>query len=215
MPNLKNRKNPASGNHKTNENPESTLKAWRFVEDRERFKTPVFKVMDRRTVSPKDGREKDFSVLAAPDWVNVLALTPENEVVLVRQYRHGSKDFSLELPGGVSEEGDGPEKTALRELMEETGYGVLKLERLLTLNPNPALFSNNVITFLGTGAEKKGAVSFDENEETELVLVSVPRLRELYLEGRFTHALMSAPIGYFLLKRSIGMANPIAGVPSA
>jgi 8-oxo-dGTP pyrophosphatase MutT (NUDIX family) len=174
------------------------LKPWTFVSDTETFSTPVFTVLARKVISPKDGKEKDFTVLRAPNWVNILALTPSLEVVMVNQYRHGSREFSLELPGGVTEEGDSLRESAVRELMEETGYSCEKVEKLLTLNPNPAIFGNSITTFLAHGARKTGDVDFDENEETEVSLLTIDKLRELYLSGCFTHALMSAPIGYFL-----------------
>lgn len=181
--------------------PKRAIRPWGWVRDEPRLSTPVFEVLDRWAVSPKDGLEKPFTVIKAPDWVNVLALTPDESVVLVDQWRHGSGAFSLELPGGIPEKGeDDLEKAARRELKEETGYGCESMERLLTLNPNPALFGNGITTFLARGARPEGPVSFDENEETELRLVSVPELREIFLSGGFTHALMAAPIGFFLAK---------------
>lgn len=179
------------------------LKPWTFISDCTCFQTPVFKVLERRAISPKDQKEKVFTVLQAPNWVNILALTPDMEVVMVNQYRHGSKSFSLELPGGVKEEGDSLEEAARRELMEETGYSCESVEKLISLNPNPAIFGNSITTFLARGAKKTGDVHFDENEETELRLVTMKSLKELFEKGAFTHALMCAPIGYFLAKFQI------------
>jgi 8-oxo-dGTP pyrophosphatase MutT (NUDIX family) len=171
---------------------------WTWVRDREAYQTRILSVLERTVVSPKDGEEKTFTVLKAPSWVNVLAITDDSKVVMVNQYRQGSREFSLELPGGVVEDGDALEESALRELMEETGYGCDSVSVLMSLNPNPAIFDNSITTFLARGARKVGEVSFDENEETEVRLVGLDELRDLFLAGAFGHALMAAPIGYFL-----------------
>jgi 8-oxo-dGTP pyrophosphatase MutT (NUDIX family) len=172
------------------------------VRDERAYSTPVFEILTRTSVSPKDGLEKRFTYIKAPEWVNVLALTEGGEVILVDQWRHGSQSFSLELPGGVREGSDSLEATARRELREETGYACDSLRELVSLNPNPALFGNRITTFLGKGARKEGPVSFDENEETEPRLVSVAELRRIYLAGGFSHALMAAAIGFFLASQA-------------
>jgi 8-oxo-dGTP pyrophosphatase MutT (NUDIX family) len=149
-------------------------------------------------MSPKDGREKAFAVLSAPSWANVLALDPENRVVLVNQYRHGSRDFSLELPGGVVGDGETPLEAAMRELEEETGYTAGPPEELISMNPNPALLGNSITTAIARDAVKTSRESFDENEEAETLLVTIDELERRFRGGGFTHALMLAAIGYFL-----------------
>jgi tyrosyl-tRNA synthetase len=183
--------------------PKTPIRPWSFVSDQELLKTPVFTVLSRKVISPKDGKEKSFSVLEARDWVNILALTPDNMVVLVNQYRHGSREFSLELPGGVTDPGDSLAEGAKRELMEETGYSVGPISELVSFYPNPALLGNRITTFLAKGAIKTGGTDFDENEETEVLLLSLPEIKERFLAGEFEHALMGAAIGYFLVKEGL------------
>jgi 8-oxo-dGTP pyrophosphatase MutT (NUDIX family) len=178
----------------------SNLPPWPFVSDKVAYKTPVLNVLERRVISPKDGLEKCFTVFQAPSWVNVLALTEDNQVVMVSQYRHGSRSFSLELPGGVVEPGDTLEAAARRELLEETGYTAPDFELLVTLNPNPAIFGNGITTYLAKGAKMTGQTHFDPNEETELVLVSLSALKEKMLSGEIDHALMLAALGFYFLK---------------
>ncbi|MDR1545393.1 MAG: NUDIX hydrolase [Deltaproteobacteria bacterium] len=175
------------------------VKLWEHLGDSPVLQTPVFEVLRRRCRSPKDGLEKNFSCLAAPDWVNVLPLTDDGRAVLVRQYRHGSRRLSLELPGGVVEPGQSPEETARRELMEETGWSAADFRLLCSLNPNPALFGNAIHTFVARGARPAGATCFDENEDLELELVPEERLADLITEGLIDHALMVAAIGRHLL----------------
>jgi 8-oxo-dGTP pyrophosphatase MutT (NUDIX family) len=164
--------------------------------------TPVFDVLERRSLSPKDGREKVFSCLRAPAWANVLPVTDDGDVVMVRQWRHGSASVSLELPGGVVESGQSPLEAARRELMEETGYSADSFEPLCALNPNPALFGNTIHTFLATGARPAGPTSFDENEQLALELVPEAGLRAMIADGRIDHALMVAAIGLWLARRA-------------
>jgi 8-oxo-dGTP pyrophosphatase MutT (NUDIX family) len=154
--------------------------------------------VNRRVLSPKDGQVKTFSVLDAPSWANIIALDRESRVVMVNQYRHGSRDFSLELPGGVVGPDENPVDAAVRELLEETGFTVGSAEELITLNPNPALFGNGITTAVATNAVKTAKTSFDENEEAECLLMPLEKLERAFREGAVTHALMLAAIGYFL-----------------
>lgn len=176
------------------------LGEWRHLGDEVVYKTPVFSVISRRCLSPKDGREKAFSCLLAPEWANVLAVGPGGMVPLVRQFRHGSQEVSLELPGGVVEPGQSPIDTARRELMEETGYRAERLEPLCKLRPNPAIQDNTIHTFLAYGAVPTGRTDFDENEELDLLLAPVRELKAMILDGRIDHAMMVAAIGFFLAK---------------
>jgi 8-oxo-dGTP pyrophosphatase MutT (NUDIX family) len=177
------------------------LLPWRFVSDTVEHGTNVFSTVSRKLVSPKDGLEKTFSVIATDDWVNVVAITPDRKIVFVRQWRCGSGSFTLELPGGRLEKGDDFESAGTRELMEETGYSVRNVETLLTMEPNPALFSNRIATLVGTDARKTGETNFDENEDLEVVLLSIPEVKDIYLSGKFTHALVVGAVGYFLATR--------------
>jgi 8-oxo-dGTP pyrophosphatase MutT (NUDIX family) len=174
------------------------LGRWTFLSDEPALTTPVFTVVERRCLSPKDGAQKRFTCLLAPEWVNVLALTPDGQALLVRQYRHGSGEESLELPGGVVEPGQTLLEAARRELMEETGYAAPLMEPLCSLRPNPAIMGNRIHTFLALGAERAGPTAFDENEELDPVLVPEAELKDLILDGRIDHAMMVAAIGYHL-----------------
>jgi 8-oxo-dGTP pyrophosphatase MutT (NUDIX family) len=123
-------------------------KAWSIVSTHLDKSCRVFNLRTDRARSPRTGNEHDFFVLESQSWVNVITLTLEKEVVMVRQYRHGIRDVTLEIPGGLVEDHDSPEEAARRELLEETGYREGSLILLGFVHPNPAILNNICYTFL-------------------------------------------------------------------
>jgi len=152
----------------------------------------VFSVHRVRARSPRTGGEHDFYTIDASDWVNVVALTPDDCVVMVRQYRHGAERVTLETPGGMVDPGETPAQAAARELLEETGYAADEIVPLGGVNPNPALFSNRLHGFLARDAQRVREVRNESTEETHVELVPLARLREEVRAGRVEHALVIA-----------------------
>jgi 8-oxo-dGTP pyrophosphatase MutT (NUDIX family) len=141
------------------------------------------------TVELANGKTFEPFVFEFTSWANVVALTKKNEVVLVRQYRHGVQENLLELPGGVVENEENPLEGAGRELMEETGYSVGSIVEVGRLYPNPAIQHNTLYCYLATDAELTGEQHFDETEEIEVHLVPLDELIEMVRQGKFMHAL--------------------------
>ena len=155
------------------------------------YSARVFEVIRDRAVSPRTGREHEFHLLECCDWVNVVPVTADDRVVLIRQYRHGVRDFSLEVPGGlIDPEDPSPLEAGRREMREETGYDSDDLVSLGWSHPNPALQGNRCHTFLARNARRVGEPRLDGTEETEVVLVPRSELDELVRSGRITHALV-------------------------
>lgn len=152
----------------------------------------VFSVSRTRSVSPKDGSEYDFHRIDSSDWVNIIPVTPENLVVMVRQYRHGVRGVTLEIPGGMVDPGEAPAAAAARELLEETGYRADEIVPIGATSPNPALFGNRVHSFLGRGARRVGEIANEGTEETVVELVAEDDLPELLRRGGIDHALVLA-----------------------
>lgn len=141
-----------------------------------------------------------YYVLDAPTWVNVVATTAANEVVLVRQYRHGADDVSLEIPGGVVDRGEDPVVAAARELLEETGYAG-PMEPLLSVTSNPAILTNRTHSFLVAEACRVAEPRPDPDEELEVVLVPAAEIPRLLGAGEIHHALSVAALGWWLWSR--------------
>jgi 8-oxo-dGTP pyrophosphatase MutT (NUDIX family) len=137
-------------------------------------------------------------VLDTVDWVNVLPITPDQEVVFVRQYRHGSDALSLEIPGGMVDPGEAPVVSAARECLEESGFRASHLTSLGILNPNPAVFNNRLHTFVAENVVVDGDIQNTATEQTEVVLVPVVELTNYLLDGRIDHALVAATLWRYL-----------------
>lgn len=178
--------------------PENRDLAWQLIDSYEDRKYGLFSVAINRSRSPRTGGIHEFQVLKSPDWVAVIALTPDNEVIMVRQYRHGTGELSLEPPGGLAKADKTLEQSGREELEEETGYQAERLELLGWMHPMPALFSNRFYVYLAKDARPTGTLNPDETEEIETLLVPVDSIREYIRSGRITCSVMIAALYMFL-----------------
>jgi 8-oxo-dGTP pyrophosphatase MutT (NUDIX family) len=153
-------------------------------------KTRVLDLLGVRFRHPVRGTEKDFVVVAPSDWCNVLALTPDGRLVLVRQFRFGIDGFSLEIPGGVMEAGEDPVEAGLRELREETGFTGTRARVLGSVHPNPAIQSNRCHFVLVEEAVRSASVEWDPDEEIDVLAWPVADVLAHARVGGITHALV-------------------------
>jgi ADP-ribose pyrophosphatase len=170
---------------------------------------PIFELSRSRQRSPASGLEHQFLRLDCPDWVNVIALTDDGRMVLVEQYRHGTDEMTLEIPGGAVDQGEAPETAAVRELEEETGYRASELIEIGTVEPNPAFLSNRCWTYLALGCRADGEMHLDPSEEIEVSLAPIEDFARLIDEGAITHSLVVAAHDH--LQRGISRGAEWAG----
>lgn len=152
----------------------------------------VFKVREDISTRESDALEHSFYVIESPDWVNVIAITKERKVLLIEQFRHGTEEIILEIPGGMIDENEEPEKAARRELLEETGFSAEEFIYLGKSRPNPAIQNNWMYHFLAWNSEKTADVGFDEHESVITKLVDLDEILELIENEKITHSLVLA-----------------------
>lgn len=166
------------------------------------YRCRIFALRKDRSRFSRDDREHEFHVIESPDWVNIVPITPDENVVLVRQFRHGVRAPTLEIPGGMVDAADAsPLVAARREMVEESGYDAERIEPLGAIHPNPAIQANRCHTFVAWDVTRRYAPSFDSTEETEVVLVPLARIPDLIRAGEISHALVVVAFHWLQLRR--------------
>ena len=179
-----------------------TLKPW-FSSGRELIaETRIYRVFMQRFRSPRTDIEGSYAVIDSPDWVNVVALDKHGNLIMIRQFRFGTGQITLEVPGGMVDPGEDPATSAKRELREETGYDCEHLTPLGYIEPNPALINNRAHMFLAEGCERVGELALDDGEDIEVVPMPVAGVLERLRTGAVTHALVAVALQRFELHRS-------------
>ncbi len=152
--------------------------------------TRVGSIVSARVRNHRTGREDMFYRIDFPDWVNVIAITAAHEIVLVKQFRFGSRRVELEIPGGAVEKGESPLAAGQRELLEETGYVGRNARIIGEVCPNPAIQNNRCFTVLVENAEYTRGQSMDEMEDIEVVVVPYLEVNGLITSAQITHGLV-------------------------
>lgn len=176
------------------------MEKWKVLDSVYLSKAP-WATLRKDTCLLPNGRINDhYYVLEYPDWVNMVGITADQQLVLIRQYRHGAGDILLELPAGTMEEGEDPATAAEREMLEETGYQFSQVEEIASQYANPATSFNITRTFLMTGGVKVQEQDLDFSEDIEVFLVSLEEAKSLLLSNKFPHALHSVALFYAFQK---------------
>lgn len=166
------------------------MRRWKPTRVEAIFEHRLFR-LERHQLAAGEARRESL-VLRAPDWVNVVPLLPDGRVLLVRQWRFGVQAPTLEIPGGMVDEGESPQEAAARELLEETGHRAAAWRYLGEVEPNPAFISNRCTTFLATDLERLGEPLGDGEEEIALETAALGDISRLIAGGEIRHALVIA-----------------------
>lgn len=157
---------------------------------------PYFKAR-KEAYKLESGKVVDpYFLVDLPTCVNIVGVTEDNKILMVRQYRHPIGAYSMEIPGGFIDANEEPETAAKREAVEETGYEFSSIKYLGKTAPNPGVLTNFVHMFLATGGKKLKEQALDANEEIEIFKFSFDEVRSMLLKGEIVQSLHALSLFY-------------------
>ncbi len=183
------------------------IKKWTKLESRYIIQRPWLTARVDRVQLPNGVIHPEHYVLEYPDWVNVIAITTDDQFVMIRQYRHAMDQVLIELCAGVSEEGETPEQSARRELLEETGYGGGTWTEILTIGQNPSICDNITHCFLAEGVQRLADQALEPTEDIEVLLMSRQQVHDMLRNNQMLQALMAAPLWRYFAEHPSSMHN--------
>lgn len=174
---------------------------WEVVRQEEQGDFDIFAVRTMHARSPQDGSVHEFNLACAPDGVAVIAITPDQQLVMVEQWRHPVQRVTLELPAGMVDEGERPEEAGPRELREETGYEGGEPECIGAAMMNPSWQNTRVHAVVIRDVRRAGDKELDDGEDTRVRCVPLADVRRMVLEGEIDSATTLAPLALFFWRR--------------
>lgn len=176
------------------------IKPWQKISSQPAGNFRIFTIRSDHKVSPRTGETHDFFVIDSVNWVNVIATTPDRQLVMIEQYRHGSDTVELEIPGGMLDAKDAsPEAGGIRELREETGYEGVQPTIVGKIFPNPAIMSNTCYTLWVRDCQLKHPCEWDHGEDLITRLVPIADIPKLVATGKIRHSLVVVALYHFEL----------------
>ena len=178
------------------------IKPWQKTGSKPAGDFRIFTIRSDVKISPRTGEVHDFFVIDSVNWVNVIATTPDRQMVMIEQYRHGSDTVELEIPGGMLDAKDAsPAAGGIRELREETGYEGEQPQIIGQIFPNPAIMSNICFTVWMQNCQMKHPCEWDQGEDLITRLVPIDDIPKLVAAGKIRHSLVVVALYHFELWR--------------
>ncbi|MGO1596496.1 MAG: NUDIX hydrolase [Sphingobacterium sp.] len=174
------------------------MENWKVIDSKYIIQQPWATLRVDRLMMPNGHIKEEYYILEYPSWVNMIAVTEDQKLLFVKQYRHGPQEVMVELPAGVVEEGEDPEFAARRELLEETGYAFNDCSYVCELYANPATSGNLTYTYLLTGGKKVQEQDLDDSEDIEVVLMSLEEAKQFLFDNKLGQSLHSSALFYAL-----------------
>ena len=165
------------------------IKPWRIIKSEKGPSLQLFNVRFDWVQNPRNSKEMRRVILETDEWINIVAVTPDKKIVVVRQFRFGNGKITTEIPGGTVEPGESPKEAAMRELKEETGYTTDNWIYLGAVEPNPAFQNNFCHLWHAENVVSTDKMNLDEGEDISVETITLEELKEKIKEGQFTHAL--------------------------
>jgi ADP-ribose pyrophosphatase len=176
------------------------LAKWETINKKHIYDFRIFDAYIKTAHHPKWKKDADYVVIDSPDWVNIVPVTKDNKIVMVKQFRHGIEDFTLEIPGGLIEKDEDPKVAGMRECMEETGWGSDSDAIYIgKTHPNPAFMNNTCYSYLWEGCYEKTTQELDGNEDIEVVLLDSAELKNYINEFKIKNSLVMNGIFFYML----------------
>jgi 8-oxo-dGTP pyrophosphatase MutT (NUDIX family) len=176
-----------------------SIEPWVTTKEELKYTTNIFKLLSRDMKLESEDHSATFSIIEAPEWMNVIPLTPDNEIVLVEQFRYGIEEPTLELPGGMVDAGETHDETARRELLEETGYAGDTWNYLGKVSSNPAFLTNYTHLYVVRNCHKVQEQQLDGNERINIHTMPLDDFLEMVHQGTVHHSLVVAAVAKYLL----------------
>jgi 8-oxo-dGTP pyrophosphatase MutT (NUDIX family) len=176
---------------------------WQVSTPKTLFSTPIMDLVTGRVHCGRTGIEKDFYKFEFPSWVNIVATTNNSGILLIRQYRFGTGQVELEIPGGAVNEGEPPLEAGLRELLEETGYAGESSRIIGRVCPNPAIQGNFCYTVLVENAKKVANPTQDDMEDIEVLTMPEEKVFALIKDCTINHGLVLNGLMFYAMTKQM------------